>query len=70
MPSFKPCIGDMEGEKKSSSARDLSFTFGVKMIPHPKKAKTGGEDAFFIASNKKAFGLADGVGSLCNLSFW
>jgi len=40
------------------------------MIPHPKKAKTGGEDAFFIAANKKAFGLADGVGSLYNLFVW
>lgn len=40
---------------------ELELVFGVRMIPHPKKAHTGGEDAFFISSNRKAFGVADGV---------
>lgn len=42
------------------------FTFEVKyhMIPHPQKKEKGGEDAFFISSDKRAFGLADGFYSI------
>lgn len=32
------------------------------MIPHPTKVDKGGEDAFFISSDRKAVGVADGVG--------
>lgn len=33
------------------------------MMPHPDKAETGGEDAFFVSSfGRGAFGVADGVG--------
>ena len=32
-------------------------------LPHPDKAQTGGEDAFFVSSHGQgAFGVADGVG--------
>lgn len=31
-------------------------------IPHPKKAETGGEDAYFVSMEHQAFGVADGVG--------
>ena len=31
-------------------------------IPHPKKAETGGEDAYFVSMENQAFGIADGVG--------
>lgn len=34
----------------------------ARVIPHPKKTKTGGEDAYFIAPNQHAIGVADGVG--------
>lgn len=33
------------------------------VLPHPDKAETGGEDAFFVSSHGRgAFGVADGVG--------
>jgi protein phosphatase PTC7 len=33
-------------------------------LPHPSKAKTGGEDAFFVSETGcGALGVADGVGS-------
>jgi len=32
------------------------------VIPHPKKAYKGGEDAYFISSDGNAVGVADGVG--------
>ena len=33
------------------------------MLPHPDKAETGGEDAYFVSSHGQgAFGVADGVG--------
>lgn len=31
-------------------------------IPHPRKAETGGEDSFFLSSDRCAAGVADGVG--------
>ncbi|KAL4452019.1 hypothetical protein ABPG75_007681 [Micractinium tetrahymenae] len=41
----------------------LRLQFGVKNIPHPRKAHYGGEDAFFVseAGGGRA-GIADGVG--------
>jgi len=32
------------------------------MIPHPAKVDKGGEDAYFVSSDGKALGIADGVG--------
>ena len=37
------------------------FQFGVNSIPHPKKIKTGGEDASFVSP--KILAVADGVSS-------
>ncbi|XP_074569329.1 uncharacterized protein LOC141825963 [Curcuma longa] len=39
----------------------LFLSSGAAIIPHPSKASTGGEDAYFISSNNW-FGVADGVG--------
>uniref|UniRef100_A0A452ZRY7 Protein phosphatase n=1 Tax=Aegilops tauschii subsp. strangulata TaxID=200361 RepID=A0A452ZRY7_AEGTS len=39
----------------------LLLTSGAAILPHPSKAATGGEDAYFIEHNGW-FGVADGVG--------
>ncbi|XBJ19940.1 hypothetical protein VPH35_010848 [Triticum aestivum] len=39
----------------------LLLTSGAAILPHPSKAATGGEDAYFIEDNGW-FGVADGVG--------
>lgn len=46
------------------TSRDEFFKFNSQsfVIPHPAKVDKGGEDAFFIATNGKAVGVADGVG--------
>lgn len=38
------------------------MVFGAALEPHPAKAKTGGEDAFFADDATSSFGIADGVG--------
>nr|XP_010926263.1 probable protein phosphatase 2C BIPP2C1 [Elaeis guineensis] len=43
------------------SAPSLSLSSGAAILPHPLKALSGGEDAFFVAC-KNWFGIADGVG--------
>ncbi|XP_020595456.1 probable protein phosphatase 2C BIPP2C1 isoform X2 [Phalaenopsis equestris] len=43
------------------SLPQLSLSSGVALFPHPSKALTGGEDAYFVAC-KNWFGVADGVG--------
>ena len=43
-------------------AASLHLVFGAHNIPHPSKAVTGGEDAFFFDDNLGTFGIADGVG--------
>lgn len=40
----------------------LHLVFGSHTIPHPEKASTGGEDAFFADDASGTFGVADGVG--------
>lgn len=47
----------------AAAAPRLRLQFGVKNIPHPRKAHYGGEDAFFVseAGGGRA-GIADGVG--------
>jgi len=45
-----------------AARRALSLVSAARMIPHPEKAHRGGEDAFFIASDGLAVGVADGVG--------
>lgn len=38
------------------------MSVGVSCIPHPAKVAKGGEDAYFLSSDMKAIGVADGVG--------
>ncbi|XP_020097185.1 probable protein phosphatase 2C 71 [Ananas comosus] len=45
----------------SVSVPTLSLASGAAMLPHPSKALTGGEDAYFVAC-KSWLGVADGVG--------
>ena len=40
----------------------LHIVFGAANIPHPAKAKKGGEDAYFCDDRCGTFGVADGVG--------
>ncbi|KAJ0987370.1 hypothetical protein J5N97_005726 [Dioscorea zingiberensis] len=44
-----------------TSERTLLLSSGAALFPHPSKALTGGEDAYFLAC-KNWFGVADGVG--------
>jgi protein phosphatase PTC7 len=48
--------------KRHGQVRRLHMMFGSANIPHPEKATTGGEDAFFADDATGAFGVADGVG--------
>ena len=43
-------------------AASYHIVFGSHNIPHPDKASTGGEDAFFFDDDLGTFGIADGVG--------
>ena len=45
-------------------AKQLHLQFGLQNIPHPSKARYGGEDAFFVSElvGGGAVGVADGVG--------
>ncbi|CAM0871777.1 unnamed protein product [Alopecurus aequalis] len=45
----------------SVAVSKLVLASGAAMLPHPSKVRTGGEDAYFIASDGW-FGVADGVG--------
>eukprot|EP00890_Picochlorum_soloecismus_P004136 jgi/Picsp_1/4723/NSC_02092-R1_protein len=40
----------------------LQVAMAGAMSPHKDKAASGGEDAFFVSNESKAFGIADGVG--------
>ncbi|KAJ3693809.1 hypothetical protein LUZ60_009289 [Juncus effusus] len=40
---------------------EMSLSIGTHLIPHPKKAETGGEDAFFVSSEFGILAIADGV---------
>ncbi|KAL3364616.1 hypothetical protein AABB24_013408 [Solanum stoloniferum] len=52
----------------SSEARiSLQLNSGSFYLPHPAKAKTGGEDAHFICTLTPAIGVADGVGGWADL---
>lgn len=48
---------------KSDRPEQLRFQAAAAVIPHPEKVDKGGEDAFFIADDGLAVGIADGVGS-------
>ncbi|MCD7462389.1 hypothetical protein HAX54_048408 [Datura stramonium] len=52
----------------SSEAKiPLKLNSGSFYLPHPAKAKTGGEDAHFICTLTQATGVADGVGGWADL---
>lgn len=38
------------------------MSVGVSSIPHPAKVAKGGEDAYFLSTDMKVMGVADGVG--------
>lgn len=57
----KPDLGLRERKETHAPVRqELRLSMSKDVIPHPKKAATGGEDAHFITEN--AFGVFDGVG--------
>ncbi|XP_072981042.1 probable protein phosphatase 2C 26 isoform X1 [Typha angustifolia] len=62
----RPLIPTSSPTKKRVCSRgvrsELTFSVGTHLIPHPKKADTGGEDAFFVSSyNGGVLAVADGV---------
>ncbi|PIA48069.1 hypothetical protein AQUCO_01400573v1 [Aquilegia coerulea] len=52
---------DMNIKETGMSTPRLFLSSSSAMLPHPSKALTGGEDAYFIAC-QNWFGVADGVG--------
>ena len=40
----------------------LALVSGAVSVPHPEKAGTGGEDAYFLGEDGRSLGVADGVG--------
>ncbi|KAJ4808823.1 Protein phosphatase 2C [Rhynchospora pubera] len=40
---------------------EVSLSVGVRLIPHPRKIETGGEDAFFVSGENGVLAVADGV---------
>ncbi|XP_020257387.1 probable protein phosphatase 2C 71 [Asparagus officinalis] len=57
--------GDANSEEparvRTIAVPTLFLCSGAAILPHPSKASTGGEDAYFVAC-KNWFGVADGVG--------
>ena len=51
-----------EGGTSGDASGSLRLAVAGCAVPHPKKAATGGEDAFFASNKHFAFGVADGVG--------
>lgn len=47
---------------KCLAVSELQLVSGAFIIPHPAKAAKGGEDAYYISSSGRSFGIADGVG--------
>ncbi|KAK6774192.1 hypothetical protein RDI58_029431 [Solanum bulbocastanum] len=66
--------GNTKGKEQTVSTVDssegkihLKLNSGSFYLPHPAKAKTGGEDAHFICDPAQAIGVADGVGGWADL---
>ncbi|KAL3149189.1 hypothetical protein ABBQ32_002017 [Trebouxia sp. C0010 RCD-2024] len=56
-------MGQSDGGEDEEQGIDLVALAAGAVLPHPDKAETGGEDAFFVSSHGQgAFGVADGVG--------
>ncbi|CAM6024437.1 unnamed protein product [Sphagnum balticum] len=51
----------------SSYSYDIVLLSGACCLPHPKKVKTGGDDAYFICSSEQVVGVADGVGGWADM---
>eukprot|EP00898_Chlorokybus_atmophyticus_P002445 jgi/Chlat1/3200/Chrsp22S08806 len=68
MEEAKSVVNEMaEGKRLSDDKRGRDGTgmqlySAASMLPHPAKARRGGEDAYFIADDGVAIGVADGVG--------
>ncbi|XP_059284161.1 probable protein phosphatase 2C 55 [Lycium ferocissimum] len=54
-------------DSSSEGKIPLKLNSGSFYLPHPAKAKTGGEDAHFICTLTQAIGVADGVGGWADL---
>lgn len=55
--------GPAAAPEAPAAAGQLRLAAAGASIPHPAKAATGGEDAFFVSTTGRgAFGVADGVG--------
>lgn len=68
--SSKASAESEEGLSKvpGRQGKDLSFSFGNSMTPHPEKLSKGGEDAYFVhLGDVIGFGVADGVGGWASL---
>lgn len=64
IPTAEENSADTNGTTaKSDRLEQLRFQAAAAVLPHPDKVGKGGEDAFFIADNGLALGIADGVGS-------
>ncbi|CAN6484741.1 unnamed protein product [Victoria cruziana] len=62
VPDIKAVQATLDTNHEGQFPRaSLDLSSGVAMLPHPSKALTGGEDAFFL-SNDSWLGVADGVG--------
>ena len=60
-------VHDLELAEGSEAAFSLVFDAGAAYIPHPAKAYKGGEDAWFVADDGSALGVADGVSAWANV---
>jgi len=61
LPSFRRSAAPRRSTV-SVITRSLHIAFGTCSQPHPDKATSGGEDAFFADDSLGVFGVADGVG--------
>ncbi|KAH8945718.1 hypothetical protein BDL97_12G054800 [Sphagnum fallax] len=62
----------LEGQERNPDQTEgnigaLRLLSGACCLPHPNKIQTGGEDAYFICSDKQVVGVADGVGGWAEL---
>ncbi|CAM6079667.1 unnamed protein product [Sphagnum tenellum] len=62
----------LEGQERDPDQTEgnigtLRLLSGACCLPHPNKIQTGGEDAYFICSDKQVVGVADGVGGWAEL---
>jgi hypothetical protein len=50
--------GGCAGARAQATSTTLTLKVGTCSLPHPEKLDTGGEDAFFVSSDKSALGVA------------